>query len=73
MSPVELLADLGPVFQPTATVSLVNQPNHELGKLYRMERAQNVWGGRECLYVNCGIENLEQTVIKMIKADEPVW
>lgn len=73
MSPLELYADLAPAFKPQDTISLVNQPNHELGKLYTVERSQNVVGGKKTEYVNMQIEDLEQAVIKMIKADEPVW
>lgn len=73
MTPLELFADLAPAFKPADCVSLVNQPNHELGKLYTVDRAQNVYGGKKTEYINTDIENLEQAVIKMIKADEPVW
>lgn len=73
MTPLELYADLAPAFKPDDTISIVNQPNHELGKLYTVDRSQNVVGGRKTQYVNIAIEELEQAVIKMIKADEPVW
>lgn len=73
MTPLELYADLAPAFKPEDTISLVNQPNHELGKLYTVDRSQNVVGGRKTQYVNTQIEDLEQAVIKMIKADQPVW
>lgn len=73
MTPLELLADLAPAFKPAEYVSIVNQPNHELGKLYTVDRAQNVWGGRKTQYINVEMDHLEQAVIKMIKADEPVW
>lgn len=73
MTPLELYADLAPAFKPDQTISLVNQPNYELGKLYTVDRSQNVFGGRKTEYVNTEIEDLVQAVIKMIKADEPVW
>jgi bleomycin hydrolase len=72
-TPLELYKALEPVFKPADNISLVNQPNHELGKLYVMERGHNVYGGRDLLYVNTEIEDLEQAVVKLLKADEPVW
>lgn len=73
MTPLELYASLAPTFTPSDSFSIVHEPNHTLGKLYTVERFQNVHGGRKLLYVNTDISDLEEHAIKMLKADKAVW
>lgn len=71
-TPLELFANLAPDFEPQDYVVIQNYPHRELGKLFTIDRWQNVKGGRQPLAVNTHIEDLEEAVIRMIKADIPV-
>lgn len=73
MTPLEMLADLAPAFKLSDCITLVNHPHLEVDKLYTVDRMQNVYGGKRTEYINLSIDKLEEAVINMIKADEPVW
>ncbi|KAJ3553312.1 hypothetical protein NP233_g12673 [Leucocoprinus birnbaumii] len=60
-------------YSPSESFSLINDPRNEYSKLYTVDKLGNVWGGRPVLYVNTEIENMKNTVIKMIKAGQPVF
>jgi bleomycin hydrolase len=60
-------------FKASDNISLINDPRNEVSKLYTVQRLGNVWGARPVLYVNTEVDVLEQTVVKMLKADVPVW
>ncbi|KAF8265221.1 peptidase C1B bleomycin hydrolase [Lactarius quietus] len=53
--------------------SLINDPRNPYSKLYTVDKLGNVWGGRPVLYVNTEIENLKSTIVKMLKAGQPVF
>lgn len=53
--------------------SLIHDPRNDSGKLYTVERLNNMVGGRNARYVNTSLESMKRTAIKMIKADEPVF
>ncbi|KAF4620610.1 hypothetical protein D9613_000254 [Agrocybe pediades] len=60
-------------FSPVDCFSLINDPRNEYSKLYTVDKLGNIWGGRPILYVNTEIENLKATVVRMIKAGQPVF
>lgn len=55
------------------SISLINDPRNEYGRLYTVDRLGNVVGGRPVLYVNTEVENLKKVAIDLLKADTPVW
>lgn len=72
-SPKELYQSIASNFKASECISLINDPRNETSKLYTVQRLGNVWGGRPVLYVNTESDVLEKTVVKMLKADVPVW
>ncbi|TFK44267.1 bleomycin hydrolase [Crucibulum laeve] len=60
-------------YAPSDSFSLINDPRNEYSKLYTVDKLGNIWGGRSILYVNTEIENMKQTVIKMVKGGTPVF
>ncbi|TFK63226.1 peptidase C1B, bleomycin hydrolase [Pluteus cervinus] len=60
-------------YKPSESFSLINDPRNEYGKLYTIDKLGNIWGARPVLYVNTEIQVLKDTVVKMIKADHPVF
>jgi len=60
-------------FKASEYISLINDPRHDFNQSYTVNRLGNVWGGRSIRYVNTTSETLKDLVIKMIKADKPVW
>ncbi|KAF9527375.1 bleomycin hydrolase [Crepidotus variabilis] len=60
-------------YSPLDSFSLINDPRNEYSKLYTVDKLGNVWGGRPVLYVNTESENLKATVVKLIKAGQPVF
>jgi len=60
-------------FSAVDSFSLINDPRNEYSKLYTVDKLGNIWGGRPILYVNTEIENMKATVVKMIKAGQPVF
>ncbi|KNZ49087.1 bleomycin hydrolase [Puccinia sorghi] len=60
-------------FKASEYISLINDPRHDFNQSYTVNRLGNVWGGRPVRYVNTTSETLKDLVIKMIKADKPVW
>lgn len=60
-------------FKASEYISLINDPRHDYLQSYTVQRLGNVWGGRSVKYVNTTSEVLKALVIKMIKADQPVW
>lgn len=60
-------------FKASEYISLINDPRHDYSQSYTVERLGNVWGGRPIRYINTTSEALKDLVIKMIKADKPVW
>jgi bleomycin hydrolase len=73
-SPLEYFAEFGTKpFNPSDSFSLINDPRNDYSKLYTVDKLGNIWGGRPILYVNTEIENMKNTVIKMIKAGHPVF
>lgn len=53
------------------TVSLINDPRNEMGRLFTVEYLGNVVGGRPVTYVNVPIEELKKYTIKSIKEHRP--
>lgn len=72
-TPKELHKSLEANFKASDCISLINDPRNQRNKLYTVQRLGNVWNGRPVLYVNAESETLEETVVKMLKADVPVW
>lgn len=72
-TPKELYKSLEGSFKASDCISLINDPRNESNKLYTVQRLGNVWNGRPVLYVNTESETLEDTIVKMLKADMPVW
>ncbi|KAH9808252.1 peptidase C1B, bleomycin hydrolase [Melampsora americana] len=60
-------------FQASEYISLINDPRNSYDHSYIVERSGTVWGGRLVKYVNTSSDVLKSLVIKMIKADKPVW
>jgi bleomycin hydrolase len=58
---------------PADSFSLINDPRNAYNHLYTVDKLGNIWGGRPILYVNTEIENMKATVVKMIKAGQPVF
>lgn len=73
LSPKEIYKSLAPEFVASESISLINDPRNHHSKLYTVERLGNVWEGRPVLYVNTDTDALERTVVKMLKANMPVW
>ena len=73
LTPIEIYKSLAPDFVASDNISLINDPRNSMDKLYTVERLGNVWEGRPVLYVNTEAEVLEKTVVKMLKANVPVW
>lgn len=72
-TPKEIYKSIETNFNASECISLINDPRNDRQKLYTVSRLGNVWNGRPVLYVNTGPETLEDTVVKMLKADIPVW
>lgn len=72
-TPKEIYKSIESSFKASDCISLINDPRNETSKLYTVQRLGNVWNGRPVLYVNTESETLEATVVKMLKADVPVW
>ena len=72
-TPLELYQSLAPNFKADESISLINDPRNETNKLYTVQRLGNVWGARPVLYVNTEPEIMERMMVKMLKADLPVW
>lgn len=53
--------------------SLIHDPRNTSGKLYTVDRLNNMSNGRKIQYVNTSLDSMKETAIKMIKADEPVF
>jgi bleomycin hydrolase len=60
-------------YSPSDSFSLINDPRNEYQKLYTVDKLGNIWGGRPVLYVNTEIENLKSSIVRMIKAGQPVF
>jgi len=60
-------------YPSSESFSLINDPRNNYKKLYTVDKLGNVWGGRPVLYVNTEINDLKNTVVKMIKAGVPVF
>ncbi|KAJ6259407.1 hypothetical protein Dda_6309 [Drechslerella dactyloides] len=60
-------------YNAPAHFSLINDPRHEYGKLYTVDRLNNVFGGRPIRYVNVGMDTMKAAIIAMIKKDHPVF
>lgn len=73
MTPLEFYKALEGSFKAEEAISLINDPRNPLDKLYTVQRLGNVWGARPVLYVNTENEVLEDMIVKMLKADLPVW
>ena len=73
LTPLEIYASLASNFVAHECISLINDPRNAIDTLYTVERLGNVWGGRPVLYVNTEARVLEETMVKMLKADVPVW
>ncbi|KAJ3995135.1 peptidase C1B, bleomycin hydrolase [Lentinula boryana] len=53
--------------------SLINDPRNDYSQLITINKLGNIWGGRPVLYVNTDIEIMKATVVKMVKANVPVF
>ncbi|KAJ3733661.1 peptidase C1B, bleomycin hydrolase [Lentinula guzmanii] len=53
--------------------SLINDPRNDHSQLITIDKLGNIWGGRPVLYVNTDIEIMKATVVKMVKANVPVF
>jgi len=73
MSPLEFYKSLESSFKAEDAISLINDPRNATDKLYTVQRLGNVWGARPVLYVNTDTDVLEDMIVKMLKADLPVW
>ncbi|KAF8643843.1 hypothetical protein AX16_008860 [Volvariella volvacea WC 439] len=60
-------------YRPSECFSLINDPRNAYSKLYTVDKLGNVWGARPVLYVNTDIDTLKNTVIKLIRAGQPVF
>ncbi|KAF3941828.1 hypothetical protein ABW19_dt0209536 [Dactylella cylindrospora] len=60
-------------YDAPAHFSLINDPRHEYGKLYTLDRLNNVFGGRPLRYVNVDMETMKAAIIAMLKKDHPVF
>ncbi|KAF8971106.1 bleomycin hydrolase [Flammula alnicola] len=62
-------------FSPLESFSLINDPRNEYSKLYTVDKLGNI-GVADPFFskdVNTEIENMKATVVKMIKAGQPVF
>ncbi|KAH8923078.1 peptidase C1B, bleomycin hydrolase [Atractiella rhizophila] len=60
-------------FSAKDSLSLIDDPRNEYGKLYTVKHLGNVWDGERVSYVNSGVEKMKQVAIALLKADQPVW
>ncbi|GLB37152.1 putative bleomycin hydrolase [Lyophyllum shimeji] len=60
-------------YAPSDSFSLINDPRNVYSKLYTVDKLGNIWGARPVLYVNTDIETMKNVVIKLIKANQPVF
>ena len=73
LSPIEIYESLAPTFTVGDSISLINDPRNATNKAYTVARLGNVWEGKPVLYVNTEVDVLEQAIVKMLKANQPVW
>ncbi|EPQ52974.1 peptidase C1B, bleomycin hydrolase [Gloeophyllum trabeum ATCC 11539] len=59
--------------QPAESFSLINDPRNPYNTLYTVDKLGNLWGGRPVLYVNTESEKMSSTVVKLLKAGQPVF
>ena len=72
-TPLEIYESLGSAFKASECISLINDPRNEENKLYTVERLGNVWGARPVLYVNTKMDVMHDMIVKLLKADMPIW
>ncbi|KAF8316884.1 peptidase C1B, bleomycin hydrolase [Clavulina sp. PMI_390] len=73
-TPIEFLKAFGSKQYPILDAfSIINDPRHEYGKLYTVEKLGNVWGGLPIRYVNTTSDDLKAAIVKSIKAGQPVF
>lgn len=60
-------------YPATKFFSLIHDPRNTSGKLYTVDRLNNMSDGRKIQYVNTTLKSIKDTAIKMIKSDEPVF
>ncbi|KAL5484802.1 LAP3_1 [Sanghuangporus weigelae] len=60
-------------YPPAESFSLIHDPRNAYKKLYTVDKLGNIWGGRPVLYVNTEIDDLKASVIKLLKAEQPVF
>jgi len=54
-------------------VCLYNDPSQETGGHYRFHRARNIAGAKEMSFANVSIEEMKETGVKSVLANEPMW
>ena len=53
--------------------SLINDPRHDYGKLYTVERLGNIVGGKNIRYVNVDMDTMKKACVAMIQANHPIF
>lgn len=69
-SPVEFYKNIVD-YSITDTISLINDPRHEMNRLFTIDHYGNMVEGRSFTYVNLPIDQLKKYAIKSIKSDRP--
>lgn len=72
MTPLELVADLAPAFKPKDHLTLWHRPDLPSAQRFNLTYVTNVQKSTGLDVVNTSIEVMENAVVKMIKADQPV-
>jgi len=57
----------------TEAFSLINDPRNEYSKLYTVDKLGNIWNGKPIRYVNTTSQRLKESVVKSIKAGQPIF
>ncbi|GAA5899002.1 hypothetical protein JCM5296_006983 [Sporobolomyces johnsonii] len=60
-------------YNPSDTISIVNDPRHPWKVPMTVERLGNVVGGRPLRYLNMPSDTLKQIAISLIQSNIPVW
>lgn len=57
----------------TDYVTLMNYPGKEYNKLYRFDKAGNIWEKPDPTYANLDIKTMKKLTLKSVLDNEPVW
>ncbi|KAG7192074.1 uncharacterized protein KQ657_002434 [Scheffersomyces spartinae] len=60
-------------YDASVRFSLIHDPRNDFGKLYTVDRLNNISEGKPIEYVNVDIKTIKNIAIKMLKDNEPIF